>query len=76
MTRMGRSGQRIGFRKIIGLAFLHAKLALSAPAGSSLLSTADQIAAATSGSLRSASMTTQRKGSAAAMSRNARLRVW
>ena len=52
------------------------RLALSAPAGSSLLSTADQMAAATSSSLLSASMTTQRSGSAAAMSRNARRKVW
>src|ERR1700722_5304613 len=76
MTRMGCAGQRIGFRKIIRLAFLHASLALSALAGSSLLSTADQIAAATSSSLLSASIMAQRRGSAAAMSRNARRRVW
>ena len=54
----------------------YANLALSAPAGSSLLSTADQMAAATLSSLLAASMTTQRRGSAAAMSRNARRKVW
>ena len=53
MARMGRAGERVGFGKIVGLAFLHASLALSAPAGSSLLSTADQMAAATSSSLPS-----------------------
>ena len=42
MARMGRASERIGFRKIVRLAFfhaslVHARLALSAPAGSSLL---------------------------------------
>src|ERR1700722_16012413 len=62
MTRMRRARQRIGFRKVIGLALLHVSLALSAHAGSSLLSTTDQIAAATSSSILSASMTAQRHG--------------
>ena len=65
MARMGRAGQRVGFGKIVGLALLHARLAharlaLSAPMGSSRVSTADQMAAPTSCSLLSASMTMQR----------------
>ena len=81
MARMGRAAERVGFGKIVGLALLrarriHARLALSAPMGSSRVSTAAQIAAATASSFPPASMTTQRKGSAAAISRNARRRVW
>ena len=75
MARMGRAGQGVGFGKIIALGLLHARSALSAPTGSSLASTADQIAAATSPSVAPPSMTTQRQGSAAAMSRKARRRV-
>src|ERR1700690_153635 len=59
---MGRASRCVGFGKIVGFGFFHASLALSAPAGWSLLSTADQMAAATSSSLRSASMIPQRKG--------------
>ena len=48
----------------------HASLPWRAPAGSSLFSTADQMAVATVSSLPLASIRTQRSGSAAAMSRN------
>src|SRR3984957_17872327 len=75
MTRMGRAGKRVGLGKIVGFAFLHAGLTVSALAGSSLLWTADHMAPATSSSLRSASTTAQRRGSAAAISRNARRRA-
>ena len=75
MARVRRAGQGVGFGKILALGLLHARLALSAPAGSSRASTADQMAAATSLSLPPASMTAQRRGSAAAMSRKARRRV-
>ena len=75
MARVRRAGQRIGFGKIVALGLLHVLWATSAPAGSSRVSTADQIAAATSLSLLLASMTAQRRGSAAAMSRKARRRV-
>src|ERR1700677_4121261 len=37
VARMGRASERVGFRKIVGLGSLHASLALSAPAGWSLL---------------------------------------
>src|SRR5208282_1512279 len=75
MARVRRAEQGVGFGKILALGLLHARLALGAAAGSSRASTADQIAAPTSLSLPLASMTAQRRGSAAPMSRKARRRV-
>ncbi len=68
VARMRRARDPVALRRLVGLGPSH-RVAPAAPCGSSRAATAAQMSASTSSSDFSASITTQRPGSAAAMSR-------